>query len=147
MSTGFIKLYRSMLEWGWYDDVNTKVLFLHLLLKANYVEKEWHGEVIKRGQLITSIKNLADELHLSENQVRNIIAKLKKTGEIITKSTNKFTLITIEKYGFYQDVTEENNKQNTNNARTNNKQATNKAKTKHKQTTNKAQQLKKERKK
>ena len=37
---GFIKLYRSMLQWEWYDDVNVKVLFLHLLLKANYEEKK-----------------------------------------------------------------------------------------------------------
>ena len=29
---GFIKLYRKMLEWGWYDDGPTKDVFIHLLL-------------------------------------------------------------------------------------------------------------------
>lgn len=36
---GFIKLYRKMLEWGWYDDGPTKDVFIHLLLIASYEDK------------------------------------------------------------------------------------------------------------
>jgi len=52
-SGGFVKLYRSMLKWEWYDDINVKVLFLHLLLKANYEDKRWRGIEIKKGEIVT----------------------------------------------------------------------------------------------
>ena len=50
---GWIKLHRKILDWEWYDDINTKVLFLHLLLTANHEEQKWRGKIIERGQLIT----------------------------------------------------------------------------------------------
>ena len=37
---GFIKLYRKMLEWGWYDDGPTKDVFIHLLLIAELMRKK-----------------------------------------------------------------------------------------------------------
>jgi hypothetical protein len=60
--------------------------------------------------------------------VRTALKKLENTNEIIIKSTNKFTLITICKYCDYQstenDVQQTNNKQITNKQQTNNKQIT-----------------------
>ena len=35
--------------------------------------------------------------------VRTSINKLKSTGELTSKSTNKYTLVTLTNYGFYQD--------------------------------------------
>lgn len=135
---GFIKLYRSMLQWEWYDDVNVKVLFLHLLLKANYEEKKWRGNKIEKGQILTTITTLSEETRLTPQQIRTCIKKLESTKEITVKSTNKKTFINIEKWGFYQCCNEENNKQITskitnkitNNQQTNNKQITNKQQTK-----------------
>lgn len=99
---GFISLHRKFLDWEWYDDNNVKILFIHLLLTANWTESEWHGMKILPGQKITSLENLAKETNLTVKQVRIALNKLKRTGEVATKGTNKYTLVTIGKYEFYQ---------------------------------------------
>ena len=58
--TEYIKLFRKMLNWEWYTDVNTKVLFLHCLLKANWKDGSWHGHKYKRGQFIEAHLPLND---------------------------------------------------------------------------------------
>jgi len=108
---GWIKIHRKIINWEWYDDINTKVLFLHLLLTANHEDKKWRGQIIKRGQKITSLSHLAKELGLTVKQIRVSLNKLKETNEITNKGTNKFTLITIEKYNDYQINENENGKQ------------------------------------
>ena len=120
---GWIKIHRKFVNWEWYDDINTKTVFLHLLLSANYVNKNWKGIEIKRGQKITSLNNLAKETNLSIQEVRTSLKRLKSTHEITIETTNKYTLITIEKYNDYQDDNIKNNKQNNNqsNNRTTNK--------------------------
>lgn len=103
--SGFITLQRQLLDWEWYKDTKTKSLFIHCLLKANWEDKQWKGENIKRGQFITSVNSLSSELNLSVKEIRNAIIKLEKTNEIIKKGANKFTLLTVVKYEFYQELT------------------------------------------
>ncbi len=125
---GYIKLYRQMVEWQWYTDWNTMRLFLHLLLKANHKEGFWRWYKVKKWQLITSLEHLGLDLGLSVQQIRTSINKLKSTGEITSKPTNKFSLIEVKNYDKYQDSnTQDNtqpNKQITNKQQTNNKQIT-----------------------
>lgn len=102
MNNGWISLYRQFLEWEWYDDVNTKSLFLHLLLIANHKDAKWRGKDILRGQTFTSIKNLSNALNLSEKQVRTSLKRLQKTGEISSSGANNGTLISVIKYDTYQ---------------------------------------------
>lgn len=119
---GWIKIHRKMLNWEWYNNNNVKIVFLHLLLTANHKEKKWQGITIGRGQTLTSIQHLAKETNLTQQQIRTALNKLKLTNEITIKTTNQYTLISIEKYSDYQNDEEINNKQN--NTR-NNKRRTN----------------------
>lgn len=108
---GFIKLHRKILDWEWYDDTNVKIVFLHLLLTANYEDKDWHGINIKRGQRIISLNGLAEETRLSLKQVRLALDKLNRTNEVITKGHSTYTLVTIVNYEKYQINEAEKGKQ------------------------------------
>lgn len=99
---GYIQLHRRLLEWEWYDDTPTFKLFIHCLLKANYTDKKWRGNDIKRGQFITSISNLSHETGLSQKQVRSSIDKLVKTGELGKVTTPRNSMITVLSYNNYQ---------------------------------------------
>ncbi|MCH5323989.1 MAG: hypothetical protein J1E39_02135 [Eubacterium sp.] len=93
-----------MLKWEWYDDINTKALFLHLLLTANYEQKKWRGITIERGQVVTSLRNLSDTLGVSKNTILRSLKKLESTGEVKRKATAEYTIITLNNYCRYQDV-------------------------------------------
>lgn len=102
MKRGYIKLYRKFEDWEWYTDVNTKVTFLHLLLIANHKDCRYRSKMIRKGQLITTIKQLSFETGLSVEQVRRSLRKLEMTGEISRKSSNQNTLFTINNWEKYQ---------------------------------------------
>jgi hypothetical protein len=103
MSTGWIKLHRQLLEWEWYDDTNTKCLFLHCLLRANHSDTEWRGHNINRGQFLTSVDTLTRETGLSVSQIRTSLKKLISTNEIASKSQARSTVITVLGYDSHQD--------------------------------------------
>lgn len=129
MSGGhWIKLHRKISNWEWWDDVNTAHLFIHCLLRANFEDARWHGEVVKRGSFVTGREKLSKETGLTQQQVRTSLKKLQNTGEISVKSTNKYTVINICNYNDYQindkHYQPTNNQQVTNNQPTNNQQVT-----------------------
>lgn len=95
---GYIKLYRDLLSWQWYQNTNVLRLYIHLLLKASFKDFEFEGKPYKAGELITSRKKLAEELSLSEWQILTALDKLKSTGEIAITTTNKFTVITLKNW-------------------------------------------------
>lgn len=113
-----------MLDWEWYDDINAKVLFIHCLLKANWKDNEWRGNKIKRGSFITSLPSLSKETGLSLQQTRTSLDKLKLTGELTDKPTNKNRYITVTNYDRFQDVNRQTNRQVTDKQQTNNRQVT-----------------------
>ena len=102
MDHGWIKIHRSIITWEWYDDINTKVLFLHLLIRANHKLKFWREIPIDRGSFLTSVMKLSEETGLSIQKVRNSLNKLKATNEVTIKSTNQFSIITSVKGEQYQ---------------------------------------------
>lgn len=138
--TEYIKLFRKFTRWEWYTDVNTKVLFLHMLLRANWKASKYRGIALEPGQFIASIEKLAKETGLSPQNVRTALNHLKTTGEIDYISTRKVTrnqlvkgsVFTVKNWDAYQasnmkDNTESNteltdNQQDTNNRYKNNKE-------------------------
>ena len=110
MAESFVKLYKKMLEWEWYDDANTMRLFIHCLLRANWKEGSWHGISYGPGQFITSIQNLAEELHISNQQVRTALSHLISTGEITSYQQGRSRIITVNNWTSYQGSNKVGNK-------------------------------------
>jgi len=112
METGWIKLHRSIIKWEWYKESHMVHLFLHLILSANHKEAKWQGMLLEKGQIVVGRKQLSLETGISENIIRTCIKRLKSTNELTSKSTNKFTILTICKYDYYQSLFEETHQQN-----------------------------------
>lgn len=117
---GWVKLHRSLLEWEWYDDIPTKLVFIHLLLTANYKASKYRGVDVPAGSVVTGRMELAKATGLTENQIRTAITKLKNTSEITSNAYAKFSVISITNWSVYQD---------------DNQQATSKPPASHQQTT------------
>ena len=107
----YIKLHRKFLEWEWYRNEHTKNLFIHCLLKANWKESKFEGNVIQRGSFVSSIDILASETGLTSDEVRTAIKHLIFTGEITKQSTNKYTVFSVVNYDLYQPVSQAEPKQ------------------------------------
>ena len=115
---GFITLDRKLLNWEWYTDVNTKALFIHLLLVANFADAKFRGEIIKRGSVATTLKELSQQTELTIQNIRTSLNRLKSTQEITIKTSPKYSVISITKYDDYQRGNKQSNKRLTNNQQT-----------------------------
>lgn len=120
----YIKVFRKMLNWEWYTDVNTTKLFLHCLLKANWRDTKWRGIDLKRGQFVTSLPSLSKETGLSLREVRTALNHLQATGEVTGKIYPKFRVITVNSYDEFQRSDRQNGSQMTGKRQAIDRQAT-----------------------
>lgn len=126
----FVKLNRKILNWEWYSDNNTRSVFIHCLLKANWKAGKWKGVAYERGQFITSLASLSKELGISVRQVRVALDHLYLTGELTSKTFSKFRIITVVKYDDYQTRDKQNGRQMTSKRQASDKQVTTDIRTK-----------------
>lgn len=108
---GWLKLWRKGEETKAFYHPGVWRLWTHCLMKANYKKKKFVVEgllkpvLVKPGQFITGRFELAEELGYSKKKAITVwswMKKLEKWGNLIIKSHNKFSLITIVNWKFYQ---------------------------------------------
>ena len=99
---GFIKLNRQILDWRWYSDKNVRVVFIHCLLRANYITRRWQGIELLPGQFVTSYQNFSEECGLSVHKIRLALEKLQSTNEITLKTSNKYTIVSVTNWNKWQ---------------------------------------------
>lgn len=125
----FIKIDRKIIQWEWWSDINTFRLFIYMLIKAYWKDGNYKGKLIPRGSFPSSVSELSKETNLTENEIRTALKHLKSTGEITSKSTNKFTVFSVKNYDLYQTDNKQDyeqiTSQNTNKSQTINEQLTN----------------------
>ncbi len=108
---GWISLYRSIQDHWLYKEKRKFSKFeawIDLLLEANHKDNRFPlgNEIVecKRGQLVTSIRQLCDRWRWSNTKVVNFLKLLQDDKMITYFSDTKKTVITIENYNDYQDV-------------------------------------------
>lgn len=98
--SGWVRVYRSLVEWEFYKDSNTKSLFLHLILFAEY-------KGVNRGTYITTVRELAESTGLSVKIVRTSLKKLVDNNDISVVVKNKKTHIKLLSWDLYQVATKD----------------------------------------
>lgn len=99
----WIKIYDKLLEWEWWDNALMVKLWIYILLSANSKKKKWKGNVIERGQFVTSQLFLAEMLDCSPRYVYKMLKRMVASGNITYIGTNKNTIITVCNYDSYQE--------------------------------------------
>ncbi len=115
---GFVKLPRSILEWRWYRDLNTRSLFIHLLTTAAWEDTPYMNRIIKRGQCVTTVKELSTINQQTVQQTRTALSHLVSTNDITIESTPHFSIITLNDYDSFQQVGKPANNQTANEQQT-----------------------------
>jgi hypothetical protein len=135
MNRGYVKVWRKVQDSGLMQMPNTFALFMHILFSATHKDIKVgtsNGVIeLKRGQYISGLIRLSSELKQSIQEIRTSLKRLEALSVISIKSTNKYSIYTIENYSIYQDDNTLDNKQITNNQQTDNKQSTTKQEHKH----------------
>lgn len=98
----FIKLDRNILRWCWYGNANVFRVFVHLLLTAETEQRTVDGHVIGRGDVLTSLDRMGQQLGMSKQELRTALATLKKTGEITPYKVGRNVVYHIANYDRYQ---------------------------------------------
>ena len=98
----YIKLFDKIKQWQHYQEPSVLLVFIDLLLAANYKDYWWKGHKIKRGELITSTSKICESTGLSHMTVKDALKKLETSKEIKKEANNSFTKITINQFDIYQ---------------------------------------------
>lgn len=119
---GWIKLHRQLLNSAIFKNERLLKVWVWCLLKAEYKQSETMvgNQLVKleKGQFIFGREEASKELGIKESTLYKDMKNLEKLNFCNIKSNNKFSVITIEKWEFYQDTEENENNKNNNNVTT-----------------------------
>lgn len=119
----WIKVHRRLLNSDVWENPQTLKVWMWLLLKANYKDKQvsikigagFEDVLVKRGKVLFGRKVAAKELKMTESATYRSVKKLSSIGKITVKSNSHYSIITICKYEHYQSVKDEVEQQPNNN--------------------------------
>lgn len=106
---GFVKDYRSTLDWEWFTDVNTAHLWEYIRLRVNYEDSSYRGITVRRGEMLESIRKIAERTGMTVQNVRTSLSHLQSTGEVTCKPTRQGMLINAVNYAKFQGLDVEGN--------------------------------------
>lgn len=124
---GYMKLFRKISEWEWYDDPVTFKVFLHFLITARWQDGSWHGIEIKRGEVLESLPSIALKNGLTVRNVRTAIQHLIDTNSVTIRKVGRCHIYKVseyEKYQMRQDFRQEDDREVTENRQEDDREVT-----------------------
>ncbi|CDQ20327.1 DnaD domain-containing protein [Halobacillus karajensis] len=114
---GWVKLHRKILHSEIFENEKMLKVFIYCLTKSSHKDTESRvgrqKVEIEPGQFIFGRKKAASELNMTESTVRDYIRTLEEDGVITVKSTNKYSIVTVDNWALYQSNGEENDNKTT----------------------------------
>lgn len=96
---GFVKFHRKLKRNKFYTDANTMLLFFHIILEASWFDSDDE----KRGELKTSVSELAEDLKKDRKTIRKSLNILIDESIISVRKSGKNSIIKVKNYDLYQD--------------------------------------------
>lgn len=107
MQQGYIKLHRQLLDTDIFENPKLLKVFIWCLLKATHTDREQRvGRKIvklKQGQFIFGRAKASLELDIPQSTIWDYMKLLENRRTISIKSNNKYSVVTIENWGLYQN--------------------------------------------
>ena len=134
---GWFKTHRKIIDSPIFDNADALKMWTWILAKASHKDRVQvigtQNVEIKKGEFIFGRKAAAEKLKFSENKTYRLLKLIEKMGMVEVKSNNKFSVVKVVNWGFYQDGNAQSeqqidNKQTTNRQQIDNKQTTNRHK-------------------
>ena len=103
---GWIKLHRKIMRNEKWDNDKMLKVFIWCLLKATHEAREQLVGMQKvnllPGQFVTGREAGARELQMAQSSFRRLLDRLKQLQFVDIKTTNKFSVVTVVNWAFYQ---------------------------------------------
>ena len=116
MNHGYVKFWRKALDAGWLKNHELWVFWSYCLLKASH--KKYTVIVgcqrvdLLLGQFVMGRRKASEETGLTEREIRTCLALLIKWENVTSRTTNKFTVITVINWDAYQSNETANDQHN-----------------------------------
>jgi uncharacterized membrane protein len=136
----WLKLHRRSIDSQVFSDPHLWHLFCWCLLKTNWKDGWFKGVRVPAGSFATGRDAAGESLGMSGSSWYRGIKKLEEMGVIATQTNNRFTVISVVKWSFFQ-----NGEQQANNERTTGEQQANNERTTGEQRVDTIEEGKKER--
>jgi hypothetical protein len=106
---GFVLLYRSLTDKGYYKDSQYVHLWIHILMRANHslTEVMHCNSMIKLlpGQFITGREKLAQEIGANPSKIERMLKCFENEQQIKQETFSKYRIITVIQWDAYQNRT------------------------------------------
>lgn len=123
---GYIKLYRKLIDSPVFENEKLLKIWIWCLCRANHTDTEaivgLQKIILKKGQFAYGLLKASAELGIPKSTLDRNLRALETFEMIKIKTGNKFSVITVENWGKYQDFHEESGKQTGNKQETSGKQ-------------------------
>ena len=124
---GWVKLSRRLLDNPIFQKPDYLAVWLFLLLSANHEETSfiWNNkkQILKKGQLLTGRKKIAQKTKVAESQIYKILKYLETEQQIEQQKTTKYTIVTIINWDRYQQKEQQKEQQRNNRVTTEEQQS------------------------